>query len=91
MAGHFPLMNNFMFYVYIIKSVSSQAQVYVGYTNDLEQRMADHNSGKSIHTSKYLPWELVTYLVFKNEDKAIKFEKFLKTGSGSVFKNKRLL
>jgi len=84
-------MNNFMFYVYIIKSVSSPEQVYVGYTNDLEQRIADHNRGKSIHTSKYLPWELVTYLAFKDEVKAIKFEQFLKTGSGAVFKNRRLL
>jgi predicted GIY-YIG superfamily endonuclease len=48
-----------MWYVYIIRSASSPEQSYVGATADLKQRVADHNAGKSTHTAKFMPWELV--------------------------------
>ena len=50
----------------------------------------DHNSGKSSHTSKSFPWKLVTYLAFEDKDKALSFERYLKTGSGHAFANNRL-
>jgi hypothetical protein len=40
-----------MWYVYIIRSVSSPEQEYTGATADLKQRIADHNAGKSTHTA----------------------------------------
>ena len=80
-----------MFYVYILKSLNSPEQTYVGYTTDLKKRLIEHNDGLSLHTSKYTPWELIVYLGFKYEHKAIEFEKYLKSGSGTVFRNKKLL
>ncbi len=80
-----------MFYVYILKSLSFPEQTYVGYTVDLKKRLNEHNEGLSLHTSKYGPWEVVVYLGFKNEYKAIEFEKYLKSGSGTVFRNKKFL
>jgi putative endonuclease len=53
---------NIMYYVYLIKSVNFTAEFYVGYTVNLVQRLETHNSGGSIHTAKYKPWELVMYL-----------------------------
>jgi hypothetical protein len=41
-------------HVDIIRSVTFPIQEYVG--RDLEQRLADHNDGKSTHTAKYKPW-----------------------------------
>ncbi|MBM3610695.1 MAG: hypothetical protein FJX18_04120 [Alphaproteobacteria bacterium] len=45
-----------MGYVYIIRSTSSPQQEYTGATANLKQRLSDHNAGKSIHTSKLIPW-----------------------------------
>jgi len=80
-----------MHYVYIIKSINFPDQVYVGHTQDLKKRLSNHNCGTTPHTSKYKPWELVVYLAFKHEEKAVEFEKYLKSHSGRAFSEKRLL
>jgi predicted GIY-YIG superfamily endonuclease len=63
---------------------------YVGMASDLKRRLSDHNSGKSSHTSKFVPWKLVTYIAFSDEQKARMFELYLKSGSGHAFAKKRL-
>lgn len=78
-----------MFYVYLIKSESHPDQRYIGFTKDLKQRLVAHNSGKSKHTAKYCPWTLVTYHAFSDKLKAQEFERYLKSGSGQAFANKR--
>lgn len=45
-----------MYYVYILKAINFSKRIYVGYTNNLKKRIATHNSGDSIHTSRYKPW-----------------------------------
>jgi putative endonuclease len=79
-----------MYYVYLLQSEAFAGQRYVGVTSDLKQRLADHNAGKSAHTSKYAPWKLVTYVAFSDEQKARAFELYLKSGSGHAFARKRL-
>ncbi|MBN8936354.1 MAG: GIY-YIG nuclease family protein [Rhizobiales bacterium] len=79
-----------MFYVYLIGSLSSNEQRYVGMTTDLKRRLQEHNDGKSYHTSKFKPWRLVTYVAFSDRAKAGSFERYLKSGSGHAFANKRL-
>ena len=79
-----------MWYVYIIRSVSSPDQEYTGSTADLKRRMTDHNAGKSPHTSKFIPWELAWYCAFQNTHRALAFEKYLKSHSGRAFAKKRL-
>ena len=79
-----------MYYVYIIKSISESDNFYVGYTNNLNIRLKQHNSGTSFHTKKYESWELIFYAVFQDKLKAIEFEKYLKSHSGRIFMQKRL-
>jgi putative endonuclease len=79
-----------MHYVYLLQSEAIVGQRYVGVTSDLKQRIAAHNAGKSPHTSKYVPWKLVTYVAFSDERKAETFERYLKSGSGHAFARKRL-
>jgi len=79
-----------MWYVYLLESESTLGQRYVGLTSEPKQRLADHNSGKSAHTSKYMPWKLVTYVAFSDRQKAEAFERYLKSGSGHAFARKRL-
>ncbi len=80
-----------MFYVYIIKSISEPNQFYTGFSENIENRVNEHNEGKSAHTNKYKPWELVYYCGFTKKEKALAFEKYLKTASGIAFRNKRLV
>jgi putative endonuclease len=80
-----------MFYVYIIRSLSSPDQEYTGFSEDLKQRIKDHNSGKSSYTSKYLPWKLVWYSAFPAKETALAFEAYLKSHSGRAFAAKRLM
>jgi predicted GIY-YIG superfamily endonuclease len=80
-----------MWYVYIIRSVSDPDQEYTGATEDLRQRIADHNAGKSAHTAKYRPWKLLWYSAFPDKMAALEFEKYLKSHSGRAFAKKRLI
>jgi len=79
-----------MHYVYLLQSESFSDQRYVGMASDVPRRLSDHNAGRSSHTSKFLPWKLVTYIAFSNEEKARTFERYLKSGSGHAFARKRL-
>ena len=79
-----------MYYVYLIESIAVPGQRYVGLTADLKRRLQDHNAGKSLHTSKSKPWRLVTYIAFSSQTKAEAFERYLKSGSGHAFANRRL-
>ena len=79
-----------MYYVYMLRSVPNPDQTYVGFTEDLKTRLKAHNHGQSPHTSKYKPWNLITYLGFNEKDRALSFEKYLKSHSGKAFANKRL-
>ncbi len=79
-----------MKYVYFLDSLAEVGETYIGMTDDLKSRIKAHNAGGSPHTSKYKPWRLVTYLAFSSDEKAITFERYLKTASGRAFANKRL-
>jgi predicted GIY-YIG superfamily endonuclease len=79
-----------MYYVYLLESAFEPGQRYVGLTSDLRQRLQEHNSGKSLHTAKYKPWRVVTYVAFSDRSKAEAFERYLKSGSGHAFAKKRL-
>ena len=74
-----------MYYVYSIQSEFNPNHYYIGITTDVTRRLAEHNSGKSTHTNKFKPWKLVSYIAFINEQKAKKFEVYLKSGSGRAF------
>lgn len=84
-------MQGYMYYVYILQSLSFPMEIYVGFTTNLENRLKAHNSSDSKHTSKFQPWQLITYTAFKDKLKAQDFEKYLKSGSGRVFRKKHYL
>ena len=79
-----------MYYVYILKS-EKDGSYYTGMTRNLRKRLKEHNEGKVRFTSFKNPYILVWYCAFLSKEKAVAFEKYLKTGSGIAFRNKRLL
>lgn len=70
---------------YIIESIEFSSKHYIGYSSDLRQRLLDHNAGKCSSTAKYRPWKLIQYTAFESVDRALAFEKYLKSGSGHAF------
>ncbi len=77
-------------YVYLIQSEKTPEKRYVGITEDLRRRVAQHNSQQSWHTSPWVPWRLVVAVWFKEPEKAEAFESYLKSGSGRAFAARRL-
>jgi putative endonuclease len=76
--------------VYVIRSDVSPWRHYTGITNDVPTRLKWHNAGRCGHTSADRPWSLVVTLEFPTEQDAVRFEKYLKTGSGRAFAKRHL-
>jgi predicted GIY-YIG superfamily endonuclease len=72
-------------FVYIIKSITAPDEYYVGVTSDVDLRLRAHNEGLSRHTSRHRPWRTLVVIEFDDEEPALKFERYLKTGSGREF------
>ena len=70
-----------MFYVYVLHSKKIN-KYYTGLTQDLDQRLKEHNSGKSKFTKSYKPWELVFTEECKTRLEARQREKYYKSGVG---------
>ena len=80
-----------MYFVYLIRSIIDR-EIYLGSTNDLRQRISEHNGGKVISTNRYKPWELIYYEAYKNENDAKNREHNLKYhGKGMHELKKRLI
>ena len=77
-----------MYYTYILKN-SQTGRYYIGYTQDLKNRLKKHLSGRVLSTKSNLNYQLEWYAAFKDKRKALLFEKYLKTGSGIAFMKKR--
>ena len=68
-----------MYYTYILKSLKNNF-IYIGSTENIENRLLRHNSGKVRSTQAYKPWKLMESRIFNTRSEAVKEEIFLKTG-----------
>ncbi len=75
--------------VYILKC--SDKTHYVGCTSNLDHRIVCHNKGEVHYSKSRLPIEVILTVNFPNKLKAYQFEKYLKSGSGRAFMNKRFI
>ena len=78
-----------MFYTYVLKSKKDR-ELYIGWSNDLKERVLEHNKGLVDATKYRLPMELVYYEACLNEKSAIAREKQLKTGFGRAYLKRRI-
>ena len=70
-----------MHYTYILKSINFD-KLYIGSTENLRDRLDEHNTGKSKFTKSFLPWKVVYYEAHLTKTLARKAEIFYKTGQG---------
>ncbi len=65
------------YYLYIIESLTS-GDLYKGVTQDVNQRLNDHNAGRSRFTKSDMPWKLVYLKEFGTKSDVLKEELRLK-------------
>ena len=76
--------------VYVLKTADTPTRFYTGVTSDLRSRLDAHNAGRCAHTAKHRPWAIDVVIKFADELRAVKFEKYLKSGSGVEFARRQL-
>jgi len=72
-------------FVYVLKSAHETARYYVGLTSNVAEGLASHNAGQCQHTAASRPWRLHVAIEFEDQERAVRFEKYLKSGSGRAF------
>lgn len=78
-----------MFYVYVIQSLLDN-NFYTGFTDSLERRIDEHNSGKVESTKNRAPFKLIYFEGSLNKYDSLHREKYLKTTYGKRYLKNRL-
>ena len=76
-------------YVYVLFS-GKDNNFYIGYTQNLEKRLQEHNAKKNFSTKYRLPLKLIYVETCLNEEDAKRREDYLKTSQGRRFLKLRL-
>jgi len=72
-------------FVYVLRSESDPSRHYVGIASDPDERLHWHNQGPCGYTRAYRPWSIAVSIEFQSEAQALRFERYLKSGSGRAF------
>ena len=70
-----------MFYVYVLVSRKTERR-YIGFCQDVEERLGRHNAGHSKATRHGIPWVVIHVESFATRPEAMRRERYLKTGKG---------
>ena len=70
-----------MYYVYVLFSEKLNKR-YIGSTHDVNNRLREHNTGKSKFTKTGIPWKLIYQESYQTNLEARRRELFLKSGVG---------
>ena len=73
-----------MYTLYILYSESFD-RFYVGYTNDFERRLSEHNRKKGKFTDAGIPWLIVHNEEFMTKKEAMQRERFIKSKKSKAF------
>ena len=76
-----------MFSVYVLQSEKT-GKYYIGYTSNIQQRLSEHNAGKTKSTRPYRPWSLVYYRDSSSKRAARQIELKIKKMKSRIFIDK---
>ena len=76
-----------MYFVYVLRS-RLNGRFYTGMTQDVENRVREHNSGRVRSTKAYIPYDLVYQETLDSRRSAREREKYLKSAAGKRFLTK---
>ena len=77
-------------FVYVLKNRNTPPRYYTGLTSHVAARRVAHNAGRCPHTACAGPWEIDVVVEFTDEERAVAFERYLKSGSGVAFAQRHL-
>ncbi len=72
-----------MFYVYVLLSLKDN-HFYIGFSEDIKKRLADHNAGRNTSTKPRRPLELIYYEAHLSKEDAFRREAYFKTTKGKA-------
>lgn len=72
-------------YIYLLRSIPSPDQKYIGITANLKSRLNRHNTDSTPHTAKFKPWRIEWAVWTADTEKAWKLERYFKSHSGRAF------
>jgi len=78
-----------MYYTYVLLSEKDE-EFYIGFTEDLRERLKKHKTGKVKSTANRRPFKLIYYEACLGRQDATKREQYFKTGYGRRFLKNRL-
>ncbi|MCK4793454.1 MAG: GIY-YIG nuclease family protein [Desulfobacteraceae bacterium] len=84
-----PLRTLLMVYICVLKSLKD-GKWYTGLTENLSQRIREHNEGKVFSTKLRRPLVLIYYEACLSKSDAKRREKYLKSGMGKRYLKNRL-
>ncbi|MBB6327054.1 putative endonuclease [Algoriphagus iocasae] len=73
-----------MFTVYALKS-EKDGRIYVGFTQDINRRLKEHDSGKTKSTKGLVPWFVIFTEEVETREEARAREIYLKSGVGKEY------
>jgi predicted GIY-YIG superfamily endonuclease len=76
--------------VYVLRSLAEPSRYYTGLTSNMRARLDAHNDGVSPHTARGRPWAIDVLVRFTDQERAVRFERYLKSGSGVAFAKRHL-
>ena len=77
------------YYTYVLQSTLDK-RFYIGFINNLRKRFLKHQNGEVPATKKRRPLKIIYYEACLNKEKAVKREKYFKTGFGRRFLKARI-
>jgi putative endonuclease len=72
------------FYVYVLYSRHFN-KFYKGQTQDLQNRLKEHNTGEVKSTKPFKPWNIIYFEEFIQREEAVNRERYFKTDAGRRF------
>jgi len=66
------------YYVYVLLSLKDK-KFYIGFSENIEKRLLEHNSGKVKSTKNRKPFRLLCYEAYLTKSEALAREKYLKS------------
>ena len=76
--------------VYVLKSLRDSKR-YIGYTENLDRRIREHNTGMVKSTRHRKPLEIIYTEEFRSKAEAQQREKFFKSGKGREYLKEKML
>lgn len=76
-------------YVYCLSNTTNR-EIYVGISNDVERRLGEHNKGMNRYTKAFVPWRVIFKEPHPNYQSARVREKYFKSAAGKKHLHKIL-